>query len=239
MASGSTIESTGTRISRSSSLRIPVSTIRHVARRPDQEAADLLERLLRGRQPDPLDLAARPPRSAARASAPGARRAWSTPPRGSRRRCTTRVPANSSWARPVSIRYSDSGVVIRMSGGSRSIAWRSRWGVSPVRTADLQVRADPAQRHAQVAVDVVGQRLERGDVNEARSASRLAAARRRLGLAGWPTGRSPTGTRPASSPTRSAPRSARARPTRSPATPAPAPASARRMRRRTTHACGD
>ena len=48
-----------------------------------------------------------------------------------------RAPANSSWAREVSIRYSDSGVVIRMSGGSRSIAWRSRWGVSPVRTATL------------------------------------------------------------------------------------------------------
>ena len=48
------------------------------------------------------------------------------------------VPANSSWARPVSIRYSDSGVVIRMSGGSRSIACRSRCGVSPVRTATFR-----------------------------------------------------------------------------------------------------
>ena len=47
------------------------------------------------------------------------------------------VPANSSCARPVSIRYSDSGVVIRMSGGSRSIAWRSFCGVSPVRTATV------------------------------------------------------------------------------------------------------
>ncbi|GBE24591.1 hypothetical protein BMS3Bbin02_00866 [bacterium BMS3Bbin02] len=35
-------------------------------------------------------------------------------------------------ARLVSIRYSDSGVVIRMSGGFRSMARRSRCGVSPV-----------------------------------------------------------------------------------------------------------
>src|SRR3954467_11779390 len=42
-----------------------------------------------------------------------------------------------SRAREVSIRYSDSGVVIRMSGGVRSIAARSFCGVSPVRIATL------------------------------------------------------------------------------------------------------
>jgi hypothetical protein len=41
--------------------------------------------------------------------------------------------ASVSRAREVSIRYSDSGVVIRMSGGRRSICARSFWGVSPVR----------------------------------------------------------------------------------------------------------
>ena len=76
------------------------------------------------------------------------------------------VPANSSCERPVSIRYSDSGVVIRMSGGWRSIAWRSRCGVSPVRTATVRLGADPAQRRAQVPVDVVGEGLQRGDVDE-------------------------------------------------------------------------
>jgi len=35
----------------------------------------------------------------------------------------------------VSIRYSDSGVVMRMSGGWRRIAARSACGVSPVRSA--------------------------------------------------------------------------------------------------------
>ena len=115
---------------------------------------------------------------AARASAPGARRAWSRRPRGSRRRCTSASPSNSSCARPVSIRYSDSGVVIRMSGGWRSIAWRSRCGVSPVRTATRQLGADPAQRRAQVALDVVGERLQRRDVDEPRSAVARSAARR-------------------------------------------------------------
>ena len=47
-----------------------------------------------------------------------------------------RVDAAQQLARrEVSIRKSDSGVVIRMSGGSRSIAARSFCGVSPVRTA--------------------------------------------------------------------------------------------------------
>ena len=39
-----------------------------------------------------------------------------------------------SRAAEVMIRYSDSGVVIRTSGGLRRIAWRSRCGVSPVRS---------------------------------------------------------------------------------------------------------
>ena len=56
---------------------------------------------------------------------------------------------------------------MRMSGGSRSIAWRSRCGVSPVRTATVRSAPMAAQRHAQVAVDVVGQRLERRDVDQA------------------------------------------------------------------------
>ena len=84
---------------------------------------------------------------------------------------------------------------------------------------DLEVGADAAQRHAQVAVDVVGERLERRDVDEAD----VVCARRR----DRPAGRSPTGTRRASCPTRWAPRSGRARPTRSPARPGPAPAWAR------------
>ena len=137
VASGSTIDSTGTWISRSSSLRTPVSTIRHVRRRPDQEPPDLLERLLRRRQADPLDVAA----GGLREPLERQRQVRAALGRGDRVDLVDDAPpapANSSWARPVSIRYSDSGVVIRMSGGWRSIAWRSRCGVSPVRTATFR-----------------------------------------------------------------------------------------------------
>ena len=48
---------------------------------------------------------------------------------------TDSTPRSISRACEVRIRYSDSGVVMRMSGGVRRIAARSRWGVSPVRIA--------------------------------------------------------------------------------------------------------
>ena len=82
-----------------------------------------------------------------------------------------------SRAALVSIRYSDSGVVMRMSGGRRAIWRRSSAGVSPVRDIDPDVRArlaetfggepDARQRRPQVALDVVGERLERRDVQDA------------------------------------------------------------------------
>ena len=50
---------------------------------------------------------------------------------------TASTPVSISRACEVRIRYSDSGVVIRMSGGLRAIAARSRWGVSPVRMPTL------------------------------------------------------------------------------------------------------
>ena len=46
-----------------------------------------------------------------------------------------------SRACEVRIRYSDSGVVTRMSGGWRTIAARSFWGVSPVRIATVMSSA--------------------------------------------------------------------------------------------------
>ena len=90
--------------------------------------------------------------------------------RPTRRRCSI------SRACEVRIRYSDSGVVMRMSGGVRRIAARSLCGVSPVRIADLSTSgADAAQRRAQVALDVVGQRLQRRDVDAAACAARPRA----------------------------------------------------------------
>ena len=77
----------------------------------------------------------------------------------------------------VSIRYSDSGVVIRMCGGvaTHRLA-RSLRGVSPVRTpvADRRQRqaqlggdlGDLRQRRLEVALDVVAERLQRRDVDD-------------------------------------------------------------------------
>ena len=48
---------------------------------------------------------------------------------------TCSAPSKMSRACEVSIRYSDSGVVMRMSGGWRTMSRRSFWGVSPVRVA--------------------------------------------------------------------------------------------------------
>ena len=50
---------------------------------------------------------------------------------------TVSAEASMSLAADVRIRYSDSGVVMRMSGGCRRIAVRSFWGVSPLRTATV------------------------------------------------------------------------------------------------------
>ena len=69
-------------------------------------------------------------------------------------------------------------MVTRMCGGLRTIAWRSLCGVSPVRTATrIDCGASPAanaavadllERHLQIAVDVVAQRLQRRNVNDLR-----------------------------------------------------------------------
>ena len=75
-----------------------------------------------------------------------------------------------------------------MSGGRRAIWRRSSVGVSPVRLATEMFghgfaeafggEGDAGQRGAQVALDVVGQRLERRDVEDADRAGSLAGGRR-------------------------------------------------------------
>ena len=94
---------------------------------------------------------------------------------------------------------------------------------------DREIAADPLQRRAQVALDVVGERLERRDVDEPRLAlvGRRAARPR--------AGRVPRGTPRASCPSPSGPRAARARRPRSRARPGLAPAWAPRRRARTSH----
>ena len=121
-----------------------------------------------------------------------------------RNRCAPRLVATSEWissmitvsidpsvtcAPEVSRRYSDSGVVMRMSGGCRSMRARSAAGVSPVRTSTVGMRGvSPAacarghhacERGAQVSLHVHRERLQRRDVEHG-----AALLRRRLRRAG-------------------------------------------------------
>ena len=171
------MSSSGTTTSRSSSLRVPASTS-SIGRPPGDEPADLLQRALRRREADALRRPLRErleplerEREVRAALRPAT--AWTSST------ITVSTVRRSSRAREVSsIRNSDSGVVIRMSGGVRSICARSRCGVSPVRTADRQPEPSPASGAAQVALDVVVERLQRRDVEQAQA---LAPASRSAG----------------------------------------------------------
>ena len=102
---------------------------------------------------------------------------------------TVRTPASPARAPDVSTRYSDSGVVMRMSGGFVAKARRSLGGVSPVRMPTvtsgsvgaqaLRGLPDADQRRAQVPLDVGRQRLERRDVQRPGTARRGRRAPRR------------------------------------------------------------
>ena len=88
-------------------------------------------------------------------------------------RCAPRLVSTMEWissmmtvstvfsisrAREVRMRYSDSGVVMRMSGGSRRIFSRSDWGVSPLRTATLGTRCASPARSAVTRMPLSGAR---------------------------------------------------------------------------------
>ena len=194
--------------------------------RARHEAADLVHRPLRRREADALERRLVQRARAARPSAPGARRASCRRPRAPRRGSACRRRAGSRARAEVSIRKSDSGVVIRMSGGSLTIASALLLRRVAGAHADAQLGLEARERAAQVALDVVVQRLQRRDVDQAQ-----ALARRR-----GSAGRSRRGTRRASCPSRSAPGSGRARRWRSPASRAPGQGSAPRTRSRTRRA---
>ena len=117
-------------------MRTPVSTTVHVRFGPTRKRPTSSSGFCVARQPDPLHVAP------GRLGEPlererEVRAALGLRDRvdlvddhllGARRR--SRAPGS------VSIRYSDSGVVIRMSGGWRTMSRRSFCGVSPVRIAD-------------------------------------------------------------------------------------------------------
>jgi hypothetical protein len=134
--SGSTIDSTGTWIFRSSGLRTPASTIRHVRcgptmKRPTSSSGFWVAL-------SPMRCGSRPcssPTSALSRSRVSARcaprlveaTAWISST------MTASTSRSTSRACEVNMRYNDSGVVISTSGGVRRIAARSFCGVSPVR----------------------------------------------------------------------------------------------------------
>jgi hypothetical protein len=125
--------STGTWILRSSGLRTPASTIRQARfgptmKRPTSSSGFwVADRPIRCTGPSAA-CSSRSKLTAMCAPRLVCATAWISS------RITASTPEKISRARLVSIRYSDSGVVIRMSGGWRVMSRRSFWGVSPVRT---------------------------------------------------------------------------------------------------------
>ena len=183
-------------------MRTPALTISHCALRADQELGDPLERALRRRQADPLNLngghllgfasggaaLCRGRTSSDRRSSVSARWAprfdWATAWISSTITASTPVRISRTWL--VSIRYSDSGVVIRMSGrrALHRLALLLR-GVTSAQT-DGHLGADALQRRAQVALDVVAKRLQRRDVDQDPALLRFASERRSGRLRGKP-----------------------------------------------------
>ena len=214
---------TGTQICRSSCGGALASTI--VDRR-DRRRGSARPRRAAARSPTGRCAADRARRSAASRSSESAR-------------CAPRLVGASAWisstitvstlrsvsrAREPSSRYSDSGVVTRISAGSRACArallGRRVAGAHARRAACAQRRAEPlgrardaGERRAQVALDVVDQRLERRDIEHAHARGRRGSRRARQPVD------APRGTRPASCRCRSARSAARARRARCAAQP--------------------
>ncbi len=223
LSSGRVMSSTGTTISTSSSWRsrrrrrcATGAGRRRGSGRPRRAAAG------RGRQADALRGARRRRRGrAAPATAPGGRRAWWAPARAPRRRSTVSTLRSVSRACEVSSRYSDSGVVIRMSGGCRAWACGARarrvagahghaGQRPPAMPSRSAARAMPASGARRLRSTSYGQGLERRHVDHAHAGRIASPARPRparparrlaslLGSGAYGSGdRRTTGTRPAS-----------------------------------------
>ena len=207
--------------------------------RAAEEPGHLLDRPDGGGQADPLGRAGAAARRAAPATAPGARRAWSRPPRAPRRRSPSprraATPGPRGQQQEQRLRRGDEDV----RRAPREAPGAPRRGCRPERmpTRDVGRRQaepvrrlpDAGQRRAQVALDVDGERLER--------ARRRAPGSAVAGSAGGgrrpPAGPATRGRRPASCRSRSAPRPGRARPARSRPRRRPGPRSVRRRPPRT------
>ena len=224
---------------RSSCLRTPASTIRHSRPGPTMKRRDLLERVLGRAQPDPLHGGSTggrdrsPARPASREPLERQRQVRAALGRGDRVDLIDDAPARvleqllrlagQHQVQRLGRRDQD---VRRVAQHLLALALRRVAGAH----RDAELGADPAQRHPQVAVDVVGERLQRRDVDEADPRSRLVRSRR---SARKPVDRPQERRQRLARAGRSA-ESARARRRRSPARPAPGPRSGARTRARTT-----
>ena len=171
-ASGSTIDSTGTWMRRSSGLRTPASTIGAVPLRPDEEARHLVERPLGRRKADALHVAAgrRPRRSSVRA------------------RWEPRFVCATAWISST-MTHSRAGEELARLRGEHEVEGLGRGDEDVGRRAQhlaplalrrvagahrhAHVGADAAQRRLEVALDVVAERLERRDVDEPQRRARV------------------------------------------------------------------
>ena len=162
---GSTIDSTGTWISRSSSLRTPVSTIRHVRVGPTRKRAISSSGFWVA--DSPIRWTSRP--AAARQPLERQRQMRAALGRGDRVDLVDDAPLGAGEQL---LRAAGQHQVQRLGRRDQDVRRlaQHRLALALGRVAGphrhLQVGADPAQRHAQVAVDVVGERLQRRDVDE-------------------------------------------------------------------------
>ena len=171
LCSGSTIDSTGTWICRSSGLRIAgVDDPRTCRRGPTRK---------RPTSSSGFCVALRPMRCGSRPSSCSAPRRSSVSAR-----CAPRLVAATAWISSTITASTPREHLARLRGEHqvqrlgrrdedvrRRAAHRRALALRRVAGADrrrVRSAADPAQRRAQVALDVVGQRLERRDVDEAR-----------------------------------------------------------------------
>ena len=244
------MSSTGTTTSRSSALRVPASTIATSRPAPMPPRNRAIVSSGRCVAESPIRWSGGAAGGRRRSSRSRDRARWA--PRfvpataWTSSRMTVSTPRSVSRAAEVRIRYRLSGVVTRMSGGVFASWRRASWGVSPVRDAiemcggvraePLGRERDPVERRPEVALDVVGQRLERRDVQDADAARSCRAGA--VASGGEPADRGTTGTRRGSCPSRSGRGSACGGPPRSTPSRPSGPASAPRTRLRTTPAPG-
>ena len=171
MEGSSRMSSTGTTTSRSSCLRWPASTSR-IGRPPETNLPISSSGRCVAESADPLQRARSTRRSSRSTESARCAPRFVPATACTSSRISVRTERSVSRACEVSSRKSDSGVVIRTSGGCRSI--RGALALRRVAGADAdgELGAEAGERAAQVPLDVVVQRLQRRDVEQAQPFAR-------------------------------------------------------------------